>query len=348
MCCCCICCCKTRQSYLIAIIVITSILFIFSVNNAVYFGTNTKIYEYFKKCIDFLDSHMDKYDQLTSIYYKTVPSFDYYKIKNILKNKNPKLKRKLQDDIYLLYYDLYYNLYLFYSLNYNSFSEEDKKSISSINSLTFDDLKIHSYKLIKNVKGFEIGVGIILLIFPILFLIIAIIFLIFTCGENEYKVLPSNHFKIFNIIKIICIISSSILILITSIYGIIIHISFWQYTDLVKDSLDSCINGLLLGFYFGYFGIGFYITILILFIYEKKRFFEVGSAENPGPNARYNIAGNLIRDNAQNNNIAPQNRDQVVIGEARTIEVQQNINGNEHHDVFPLGSKTKMKNEDEK
>ena len=81
---------------------------------------------------------------------------------------------------------------------------------------------------------------------------------------------------------------------------------------------------------------------------QKKRFFEVGSAENPGPNARYNIAGNLIRDNAQNNNIAPQNRDQVVIGEAMTIEVQQNINGNEHHDVFPLGSKTKMKNEDEK
>ena len=56
---------------------------------------------------------------------------------------------------------------------------------------TTDSYKsINKTGIVKHLKGIEIGLGGIILVFPIIFFGVAIAFLVFTCGKKEYQVLP--------------------------------------------------------------------------------------------------------------------------------------------------------------
>ena len=98
--------------------------------------------------------------------------------------------------------------------------------------------------ILKHVKGIEIGIGGIILLFPIIFLAISIAFLVFICGKNkEFQVLSVKKYFILNIIKIICIVLSSILIILSVLYSILIVKAYNQiYFSYQIDSLTKLIG----------------------------------------------------------------------------------------------------------
>jgi len=58
-----------------------------------------------------------------------------------------------------------------------------------------------SYGVLKSLKGIENGLGTVLFIFPLLFLIAEIVYLIFTCGISENQVHSLTAFNVLNILK---------------------------------------------------------------------------------------------------------------------------------------------------
>ena len=138
----------------------------------------------------------------------------------------------------------------------------------------------NAYKkgLVKHLKAIEIGMGGIIFIFPIIFLGVSIAFLVFTCGRREYQVLPEKNFITLNILKILCIVISSILIALSFIYSVLINIIFH---DIHK---DKSVNIML-----GYFFMLYYILSVSLFSVERKHFYLVGTSTAPGPYAWYDL-----------------------------------------------------------
>ena len=204
------------------------------------------------------------YDDDYNNYYNS-----YYKKKN---NKT----RKIQS----IYNDNYYYLL-------------DSASYLKIQSLSPYHLQNRGYGLVKRLKGIENGLGVILFIFPLLFLVINIIFLIFVCGIKEYKVLPDTTFNIFNTIKIICSTLSTIFIFLSVLYAVLLVVALVQYISLVG-FIDSCAIGIIVGMVFGYYGIWYYIILSCAFCNERTLFLNVGCESKPGPDAKYDINGNAL------------------------------------------------------
>ena len=133
----------------------------------------------------------------------------------------------------------------------------------------------------------------VLFIFPIIFLILEIVFLVYSCGIKEFKVLPSSTFNVLNALKIFCITISTILIFLSVLYGVLLVIAFTQYISLVT-IFDSCAYGIIIGMVFGYYGLWYYIILSCAFRSERTKFIAVGTVEKPGPEAQYDGEGNPI------------------------------------------------------
>ena len=300
----CFCCCTTRKSILIYAIVISSFAFIYGIVAISKFGSNTEIYQ---KLIDKLNE-LESNSSTTSDF----PSYDdFYKTKNN--------RRTTQ-------YDDYNNLNHYYNQKVAK-AILDSASYSRIQSLTQENIKNGDYSLIKSLKGIENGLGVILFIFPIIFLVLEIIFLIFACGIKEYKVLPNNTFNILNILKIICITLSTIFIFLSILYAVLLVVIFVPYLNLIG-ILDSCLIGIIVGMVYGYYGLWYYIILSCAFCNERTKFLNVGSEGKPGPEAMYDINGNPIIKSSQPIIIAqpiqPQN--------PQVVEVKQNpINYNQNY-----------------
>ena len=303
----CFCCCTTRKSILIYAIVISSFAFIYGIVAISKFGSNTEIYQ---KLIDKLNE-LESNSSTTSDYYSRYNNHFDYKTKNN--------RRTTQ-------YDDYNNLNHYYNQKVAK-AILDSASYSRIQSLTQANIKKGDYSLIKSLKGIENGLGVILFIFPLIFLILEIIFLIFACGIKEYKVLPNNTFNILNTLKIICITLSTIFIFLSILYGILLVVIFVQYFNLIG-ILDSCLIGIIVGMVYGYYGLWYYIILSCAFCNERTKFLNVGSEGKPGPEAMYDINGNPIIKSSQPIIIAqpiqPQN--------PQVVEVKQNpINYNQNY-----------------
>lgn len=182
---------------------------------------------------------------------------------------------------------------LIFSVIFSGFGLFTMTRIYSKNSLYsfVNDKSKNNNGILKHVKGIEIGIGGIILLFPIIFLVISITFLVFICGKNkEFQVLSVKKYFILNIIKILCIVLSSILIVLSLLYSILITKAYNQiYFSYQIDSLTK-----LIGHICGALFIVYYIACVILFSCEFKIFKSVGTALKPGPEALYDINGNPI------------------------------------------------------
>ena len=153
-------------------------------------------------------------------------------------------------------------------------------------------IKDKSVSLIKNLKNIEMGMGIVLFIFPLIFLIVEIVFFIFVWGDKEYKPLSTTLYKIFNIIKIVCIVLSIILILLSILYIVFLAMAFVQFFFIVPAiTIHEFLARIIIGIAFGIYLIWFYINLSCAFCKERNLFKNVGSIDNPGPNAN---GGNRI------------------------------------------------------
>lgn len=282
----CFCCCPTRFSILIYMIVITAFAFIYGIVAIANFGSSTQIYKYLIERIEELEPQKSN---ATSSSYSSSYNYPYYyhltkSDRNITRTE--KKYRRISNT-----YD-----------PYNPYKKEnyelakailDTASVASIDSLKAEDLNTKSYNLIKSLKGIENGLGVVLFIFPIIFLAIEIVCTIFTCGNKEYTVVTPTIFNIFNIIKIICITLSTIFIFLSVLYGILLIVALIQYLALVKIT-DSCARGIIFGIVFGYYGFYYYIVLACAFCAERAKFILVGNSEQPGPDAKFDLNGNQI------------------------------------------------------
>lgn len=154
-----------------------------------------------------------------------------------------------------------------------------------------------SYGVLKSLKGIENGLGTVLFIFPLLFLIAEIVYLIFTCGISENQVHSLTTFNVLNILKTTTYTFSIIFIFLAILYGILLFIALMQYYSFYPDTITpegKCSSGIIYGMVFGYYSFYFYITLATILGRERAWFLEVGSQEKPGPRAEYDINGNMI------------------------------------------------------
>ena len=268
----CFCCCPTRKSILIYAIVISTIAFIYGIIAIANFGSSTQLYKSLVDRINIVDGSSSSSSSSSNYLYDYL-DYNY----NVWSTK--KMKRALSN---------YYNNY------YNQYGEIlNTVSSSSISSLSSNEIRSTSHGVIKRLKGIENGLGVILFIFPLIFLAFEIVFLIFACGIKEYQVLSNTAFTVFNALKILCITISTILIFLSILYGILLIIALIQYIALVLN-IDSCAVGIIIGMVYGYYCFWFYIILSCAFCTERRKFYNVGSQERPGFDAQYDINGNPI------------------------------------------------------
>lgn len=263
----CFCCCESRKALLIYSIVISGLAFIFGIVVIAEFGSKTDVYKALINQIEGLEKCGKKCSSSSS--------FRWYLDLNFKKTK----KRKLASgrDEYEFAKDVL-----------------DYESLIRISSLTYNDLEKNSYGLIKSLKGIEMGLGIILFIFPLIFLCAEIAYLIFVCGIRETQVLSLKTYKIFNIIKLVTYILSIIFIFLAVLYGTLIIVALAQYIKLV-DFIDSCVIGMIIDIVFGYYSFWYYIILACALGKERKLFIDVGNEASPGPKAEYDVKGNPIQ-----------------------------------------------------
>ena len=280
----CICCCPTRLSLLVYMIVISTIAFIYGIFVMANFGSSTEIYKYLRDRIEEMEPYKSQYSSNKDYYSYSNYSYLYLTKNNNSKTKNPNNRR-------ISSYDPYYRSR---QIDYDTAKLLlDEVSKNKIDSLTPADLNEVNYGMVKDLKAIECSIGVFLFVFPLIFLGISIVFLIYVCGNKEYTVLSIKTYSIFNTIKIICITISSIFVFLSVIYAALLLIALVQYLALVHTT-DSCSIGIAIGMIFGYYGLYYYITMACAFSAERNKFVLVGNAASPGPDAKYDVNGNQI------------------------------------------------------
>jgi hypothetical protein len=255
----CFCCCTTRKSILIYLIVVSSFAFIYGIIAIAEFGSSTDIYDYLIKTLDRLENQGSSgssrrlYCYPGDYGYPYCNSYDYDLAKSIL----------------------------------------DTASVAQIDQLTYEDISGKSYGLVKSLKGIENGLGVILFIFPIIFLAAEIVFLVFAWGNKEYQIMKTSTYNILYGIKIAAYALAIIFIFLAILYGILLIVALVQYIGLVK-IFDSCAIGIVIGMVYGYYCFWYYIILSCGLASERNLFVGVGSEEKPGPNAQYDVNGNPI------------------------------------------------------
>ena len=164
---------------------------------------------------------------------------------------------------------------------------DENASIEEIISvLDYSMVEDKSYNFVESLKDIENSLGIILFIFPIIFLIVEIVFFIFVWGDKEYKPLSNTLYKIFNIIKIVCIVLSIIFIFLSILYIVFLAMALVQFFLIAPSlSIHEFFARIIIGIVFGIYLIWYYIILSCAFCKERNLFKNVGSIDNPGPNA---------------------------------------------------------------
>lgn len=253
----CLCCCDTRKSILIYLIVSTSLAFIYGIVALSQFGSNTDIYEFLIIKLEALEKAKD----LLNSYSRRMQYYPYT-------YTNP-YSQTIKD------LDL------------------DKESLEEINKISLDDIEKKSYGMVKRLKGIENGLGVLIFVFTLIFLGAEITYLVFIRGIKEYQLMQTKWFNIFNIVRIVVYSLSIAFIFLSILYGCLLIGCLSQYITLVN-VFDSCCSGIMIGMIYGYFSFWLFITLSCGFGKERTLFVEVGSEENPGVQAKYDVNGNAI------------------------------------------------------
>ena len=265
----CFCCCESRKAILIYLIVITCLAFIYGIISISKFGSNTDIYK-------MLNARIKELEKQSTSSNNNNYNYNY-------NNYNSNYRR--------IDYNPYTNSY---SNNYNyAKAVLDAESAAKIASLTSADINNNSHGMIKNLKGIEKGLGVVLFVFIIIFLVIEIFYMIFASGNKESQIMKNNIYNILNISKIISLTLSIIFIFLSILYGILLIVALAEYINLVGN-MDSCTTGIIINIIFAYYCFWFFITLSCGFSKERTLFVDVGCEEKPGPKALYDVNGNPL------------------------------------------------------
>lgn len=269
----CICCCNSRKSILIYIIIVSVIAFIYGIICVSQFAHNSEIYKSLIKKIKELESGS---------------------------NSNNNYGESNDNSIYGGYRRTDYNNYPYNTYNpYSTSSVQneiaqaivDSGSLIKIDSLTKSD--IAECDFIKKLKGIENGLGILLFVFTLIFLIIAIIFLANIRGIRETQILPTETFNTCYNIKMFVNVLAIIFILLGLLYGILVAVALSQYLNIMENA-DSCARRIVLQMAYGFYCFWYYCILSFGFRKERELFVNVGEENKIGAGAEYDLNGNVI------------------------------------------------------
>lgn len=285
----CYCCCMTRKGIIIYMMVVSVIAFIYGIVSISYFGSSTKIYKAFKEKIDSIKSSGGSSSSSSTSSTSRNNGYGYGYGYDYLRKLYP-------------YDNGYSNTYSYSNIYTNKEYQELAKSILDSISLNYiNDLnstQSYSTSVIGSLKGIENGLGVILFIFTIIFLAVEIVFLVFSFGNKEFTPMPETTYKIFYVIKTVCLALSIIFVFLSILYGNLLAVALYQYLYIIPNT-DSCVIGIIVGMVYGYYSFWYYITISCGFSKERTLFIGVGSVDNPGTGAMFDANGNPIATVAQ-------------------------------------------------
>ncbi len=282
----CFCCCDTRKSLIIYCIVICTIAFIYGIIAIANFGSSTEFYASLMERLEELESKKSSFSTSSSSSYSS-PFSTYSYPYNLYKTKNNRrIDNSGLNNLEMTRATVKYAESLLNSVSY-----------AKIQGLTEEDLRGKNYSMIKSLKAIENSIGTILFIFPLTFLIDHIVFLIFACGDKEYRIMSNTVFGILNGLLIGSLIISIILIFLSILYGVLLVVIYIEYFFLLL-TFDTCLKNIIIQMAFGYYGFWFYITLSCAFCRERTHLTNIGCVEKPGPNAKFDINGNPIIQNS--------------------------------------------------
>jgi len=247
------------------------------------FGSNTDIYKFFKERLDYESENI----------YQNYTSFSSYSSKTF--TLITQYNYKLQD------YDSFMNILFLESNEFNN----------------------KSYGIIKKLNSIENGIGIILFIFNLLFLGSEILVFIYSLGDKEFTLLSNKIFNILNYTLIISLILSSIFLVLSLTYGILLDTSFNEYDEIVRVDYDSCEDNIMIGTIYGYYGFWHYIVLIVGFPVLRYKFIKVGYGDKPGPLSQFDINGNRIIRSHSNMQIQAQSQ----------LIIPSQINNTDQHQI---------------
>ena len=177
----CFCCCDTRKSLIIYCIVICTIAFIYGIIAIANFGSSTEFYASLMERLEELESKKSSFSTSSSSSYSS-PFSTYSYPYNLYKTKNNRrIDNSGLNNLEMTRATVKYAESLLNSVSY-----------AKIQGLTEEDLRGKNYSMIKSLKAIENSIGTILFIFPLTFLIDHIVFLIFACGDKEYRIMSNQ------------------------------------------------------------------------------------------------------------------------------------------------------------
>ena len=282
----CFCCCVTRKGILIYALVDSIVAFIFGIVAISLFGSKTDIYDALIARIDTLElygkSESSSSSSSASTYCSNLYTYGTSDYRNCIYYFS--LKRKLASPSYTYSNSEYYDL---------AESTLNQESLKNIMNLTYNDLEENDYSMVTSLKGIENGLGVVLFVFSLIFIIILVVYIILAWGIKETQLMRTTPYNILNGFKIGTMTLAIIFIFLAILYAVLLIVAMIEYISLV-DNIDSCASGIIIGIIYGWYSFWYYIILSCALSREHTLFKEVGSELKPGPKAEYDVFGNPI------------------------------------------------------
>ncbi len=182
-------------------------------------------------------------------------------------------------------------------------SLDDAQDILDNSNLSKKRIRELSYKDINNVEtGFvkalydvEHGAGIAIFVLSILYFVISIIYLFFSCGEKEFMPLNLGVYCLLTILGSICSSLAGIFCGVCVLYAVCLAVAFYAYFLKLLIPLDGCLYGIIYQFVFAIYMFWYFIIVSCAFCSIRTHIIATGNVENIGPRARFDANGNPIQ-----------------------------------------------------
>ena len=290
----CFCCCSTRQTINTFLLIITGTIFAYSIITMSDHASNTILYETFEDILDkakptsarpsenndnnnYNNNNMNNPNNVNNYNNETRDS----SYTNDITNEHEIRRIDSLDDEALDNY---------ITQNYAKYVSDlkDVHSYYYISTLTYFDLEAKKYNILKDLRSIEDGFSITFMVMHVLFLIIILVFLCYSCGNREYTLSSETAFNVLLNIKTICIILSILLNLLSIIYSILLSVAFAQYIQFIPNAkVDTFIQRISVGISYGVYGFFYFLTLTCGLCAEKNLFIDLGYEGFPGRLAKF-------------------------------------------------------------
>ena len=284
----CFCCCSTRQTINTYLLIITGTIFIYSIITTSDRASNTLLYETFEDKLDTVKptSVRPSESNDNNDYNNLNNKLDNNKINDsnhtndIINDHDNRRVDSLEDEA----------LERYITQNYAKYVNDLKDAYSYyyISTLTYFDLESKKYNILKGLRSIENGFCLTFIIMQVIFLIIILVFLCYSCGIREYTLSSETTFNVLLNIKTISIILSILLTVLSLIYSVLLSVAFSQYIQFIPNAkVDTFIQRIAVGISFGVYGFYYFITLACGFCAEKNLFIDLGHEGFPGKLAKF-------------------------------------------------------------